>query len=85
VPVLDQQVVQREGQLPIDRRPVRRVGGLDDDGSVQAHLQAEVLADVRVVPVEPGVGKLDLAGELPADRNGFLGLVRDAVVTVLQP
>ena len=85
MPVLDQQVIQRDGQLPVGGGPVGRVGGLDDDRAVQAHLQAEVFADVRVVPVEPGVGELDLAGERPADRDRFLGLVRDPVVAVLQP
>ena len=38
-----------------------------------------------MVPVQPGVGGLDPIGELPADRDGGLGLVRHAVVTVLQP
>ena len=85
VPVLDQQVIQREGQLPVGGGPVRRVGGLDHDRAVQPHLQAEVFADVRVVPVEPGVGELELVGERPADRDRRLGLVRDPVVTVLQP
>ena len=85
MPVLDEQVVQGEGQLPVDGRPVRRVGGLDHDRAVQPHLQPEVLADVRVVPVEPGVGELELVGERPADRDRLLGLVRDPVVAVLQP
>ena len=85
VPVLDQQVIQGQGQLPVGGRPVSRVGGLDHDRAVQPHLQAEVLPDVRVVPVEPGVGELDLVGEGAADRDRRLGLVRDPVVTVLQP
>ena len=59
VAVLDEQVVQGERQLPVDGRPVRGVGGLDDDRAVQAHLLREVLAHVRVVPVEAGVGELD--------------------------
>ena len=63
VSVLDEQVVQGDRQLAVDRRPVRGIGGLDDDRAVETHLQAEVLADVRVVPVEPGIGELDLVGE----------------------
>ncbi len=85
LPVFDEQVVQREAQLSVDGRPVRRVRGLHDDGAVQAHLLREVLADVRVVPVEAGVGELHLAAVAAADRDRQLGLVRDAVVAVLQP
>ena len=85
MPVLDQQVIQGEGQLPVGGGPVLRVGGLDHDRAVQAHFQAVVFADVRVVPVEPGVGELELVGEGAADRDRLLGLVRDPVVTVVQP
>ena len=85
VPVLHQQVIQGQGQLPVRGGPVGRVGGLDHDRAVQAHLQAEVFADVRVIPVEPGVGELELVGEGPADRDRLLGLVRDPVVAVVQP
>ena len=85
VPVLDQQVIQREGQLPVRGGPVGRVGGLDHDRAVQPHLQAEVFADVRVVPVEPGVREADLARVRPADRDRYLGLIRHPVVLVLQP
>jgi hypothetical protein len=85
VPVLDEQVIQREGQLPVRGGPVPRVGGLDHDRAVQAHLQPEVFADVRVVPVEPGVREADSAGIRPADRDRYLGLIRHTVVLVLQP
>ena len=85
VPVLDEQVVEGDRQVSVDGRPVGRVGRLDDDRAVQAHLLREVLAHVRVVPVEAGVGELHLAAVAAADRDGFLGLVRDAVVAVLQP
>ena len=85
VPVLDQQVIQREGQLPVHGGPVGRVGGLDHDRAVEPHLQAEILADVRVIPVEPGVREADLARVRPADRDRYLGLVRHTVVLVLQP
>ena len=44
-----------------------------------------VLPDVRVVPVQAWVGELDAVGELPTDRDRRLGLVRHAVVVVLQP
>ena len=61
------------------------VGGLDHDRAVQPHLQAEVLADVRVVPVEPGVREPELARVRPADRDRYLGLIGHTVVLVLQP
>lgn len=82
--VLDQQVVQREREVPVDVRPVRRVRRLHDDRAVQPHLLGEVLSHVRVVPVEPGVGELHRVGERPTDRDWLLRLVRDPVVTVLQ-
>jgi hypothetical protein len=85
VPVLNQQVIEGQGQLPVSGRPVVRVGRLDHDRAVQAHLQAEVFPDVRVVPVEPRVRETDLAGVCPADRDRHLGLIRHPVIAVLQP
>ena len=67
----------------MDRRPVVGVGRDDDDVAVQPHLLVVVLADVRVVPVDARVGERDACRVAPADRNGFLGLVR-AVEAVLQ-
>ena len=85
LPLLDQDVVERDRQLTVDRRPVARVLGLDDDPRVEAHLLGEVLADVGVVPVEAGVGELEPVGELAAVRDRRLGLLGDAVEAVLQP
>ena len=85
MPVLDQEVVEGEGQLSIDRGPVFRFGRLHHDRAVQAHLLPEVLADVGVVPVEPRIGELDLVGERSFNQDRLLGLVRDPVVAVLQP
>ena len=68
-----------------DRRPVVGVGRDDDDVAVQAHLLAVVLADVRVVPVDAGVGERDAcACSAPPTGIGVLRLVR-AVVAVVQP
>ena len=67
-----------------DRRPVVRVGGVDDEVAVEAHVEPVVLADVRVVPVEAGVGEAEPVGELAADRDRRLGLVRHAVVPVVE-
>ena len=50
--VLQQDVVEREHQLTVHRRPVVRVGRLDEHVAVQAHLLPVVLADMRVVPVQ---------------------------------
>jgi hypothetical protein len=80
----EQDVVQGEDDLPVDRRPVVGVGGLDDNGSVQAHFLAVVLADVRVVPVHAGVGKGDSVAERAAHLDGVLGVV-GAVEPVVQP
>ena len=83
--VLQQQVIQGQQDIAVGGRPVIRVGGDDQDVAVQAHLLGVVLADVRVVPVQAGIGEPDPVGELAADRDRGLGLVRDAVVLVLQP
>src|SRR3712207_8085001 len=50
----------------------------------EAELLSVVLADVRVVPVDAGVGERDPVGEAAADRNRRLRLV-GAVVAVVEP
>ena len=66
------------------RRPVVGLGGLHEDVAVQPHLLPVVLADVRVVPVQPRVGELHPGRESLAHRHRLLGLVR-SVVAVLEP
>ena len=82
--VLDQHVVEGDRQLAVDRRPVVGVVGLDDDPGVEAHLLGEVLADVRVVPVEARVGEREAVGELAAVRDRRLRLVGHAVEAVFE-
>ena len=82
--VLDQHVVERQRDLAMHRRPVVLVGWDDDDVAVQTHLLAVVLADVRVVPVDAGIGEVKPVAERAADRHRRLGLV-GAVVAVVQP
>ena len=82
--VLDQDVVERQRDLAVHGRPVVGVGGLDDHVAVQPHLLAVVLADVRVVPVDAGVGEGDVRGVALAGAHRLLGLVR-SVVAVLEP
>jgi hypothetical protein len=83
--VFDQHVVDREHDLTVARGPGARVGRLDDDVAVQAGVLRVVLADVRVVPVQPVVGEAHPVRERAADRDGLLGVVRHAVVAVLEP
>ena len=64
--------------------PSSRLRRDDDEVAVQAHVEAVVLADVRVVPVDTGVRELDAVGELAADRDRCLGLVGHAVVPVVE-
>ena len=66
------------------RRPVVRIGRLDEAVSVQAHLLAVVLADVRVIPVHAGVGEAHASGEALADGHRLLRLM-GSVVLVLEP
>ena len=84
LPVLDQDVVEGQGQLAVGGRPVVAFGRNDDDVAVLAELLAVVLADVRVVPVDTGVGERDAVGEAAAHRDRGLRLV-GAVVAVLEP
>ena len=81
--VFEQHVVQRDAQLPMRRPPVVGVRGLDDHVAVEAHLLGVVLADVRVVPVDPGIRERHATGEPAADGDRRLGLVR-AVGAIVQ-
>ena len=65
-------------------RPVVAFGRDDEDVAVLAELLAVVLADVRVVPVDAGIGERDAVGEAAAHRDRRLRLV-GAVVAVLEP
>ena len=82
--LLEQHVVERQGELAVRRRPIVLVRRDDDDVPVQAELLAVVLADVGVVPVDAGIGELDAIRERPADRDRRLCLVRP-VVAVVEP
>ena len=82
--VLDQDVVERDQQLAVRRRPVVGLAREGEDVPVQAQLLAVVLADVRVVPVRAGVGHVHLVREALADRDRCLRVV-GAVVAVLEP
>src|SRR5437868_1575652 len=82
--VLYEQVVQRERQVPVDLRPIRWIAGFDDDRAVQPHFLREVLANVRVVPVKPGVAELELVCKRSANWDRLLRFVRYTVVAVFQ-
>jgi hypothetical protein len=84
LPLFQQDVVKGQRHVPIGRRPVVRLGGLDETVSVQAQLLAVVLADMRVVPVSAGVRERYARREALADLDRRLRLVR-AVVAVLEP
>ena len=84
LPVLDQDVVERQQQLAVGGRPVVGLGRDDEDVPVLAELLAVVLADVRVVPVDARIRERDAVGEAAADRDRRLRLV-GAVVAVLEP
>jgi hypothetical protein len=81
--VLEEDVVEGQNDLSVGRWPVVRVGGLHHDVPIEPQLLAVVLANVRVVPVEPRVGKADMGGETIADPHRLLGLV-STVVAVLK-
>jgi hypothetical protein len=83
--LLDEDVVDGDDDLAVDRWPVVGLGRHDDEVAVQTHVQSVVLADVGVVPVQAGVGEADLVGEVAANGDRFLGLVRHTVVLVIEP
>ena len=56
LPVLDEDVVERQEQLAMCGRPVVRVRRDDEDVPVEAQLLPVVLPNVRVVPVDPRSG-----------------------------
>ena len=68
-PVLEQDVVEGDSELPVRGRPVAGLGRDDDHVAVEAHLLAVVLPDVRVVPVDAGVGEREAVGEAAALRD----------------
>ena len=82
--VLDEDVVEGDHDLSVDRWPVVLLGWVNHQVAVEAHVQPVVLADMRVVPVQTGVRKAQPVGELAAGRDRRLGLVRHAVVLVVQ-
>ena len=82
--VLEQDVVEGQDHLAMRRRPVVGVRGLDQDVAVEPQLLAVVLADVRVIPVEPRIGERHPRGEPLAHQHGVLGLM-GSVVAVLEP
>ncbi len=81
--VLDQDIVERQQHLAMHRWPVIRVGRDDEDVPVQPHLLAVVLANVRVVPVDAGIGELDAVRKRLAGGDRCLCLVC-AVVAVVE-
>ncbi len=83
LPSFDLDVVEGEGDLAMDRRPVVGLLGNDHDVAVQAHLLAIVLPQVGVVPVHARVRERDAHGEAAAHRDRRLGLV-GTVVAVFQ-
>ena len=82
-PVLDEDVVERQGDLAMRGRPVLGITRDDEDVPVETQLLAVVLADVRVVPVRARVGKAHFIRERLADGDRRLRLVR-SVVAVLE-
>ena len=65
------------------RRPIVRIGRLNDHIAVEPHLLAIVLTDVRVVPVDARIGERNVSRELLTDLHWLLGLMCP-VVPVLE-
>src|ERR671918_2300467 len=84
LPVFDQDVVKGEHDVSIRCGPVRGIRRLDDYVPVEAHLLSVVLAHVRVVPEQSGVGKAEPVRVAAPRRYRSLRLVRDTVVPVLE-
>jgi hypothetical protein len=75
-------VVQHPRDVPVD---LDRLALLDDQRPIQAAPDLLEAALVRVVPVSPGVGDVELVDEGLARRDRTLGQVRHAVHGVRHP
>ena len=83
-PGFEEQVVEGQRDVPVDRWPVVGICRVDDDLAVQAHLLGVVLPDVRVVPVQAGIGEPQFAAVPAAGRDGLLSLIGDTVGSVVE-
>ena len=83
--VAEQQVVEHQHLLAIRPAVIVRAGRPHEHVAGEAEVLLDVLADVRVIPVEPGVGKAHAVGERVAGRDGILRDAGCAVEPVVEP
>ena len=82
--LVEEQVVEHQHLLAVGRTEVARVGRLHLQRAVQPQILLDVLAVVRVVPVDAGVREVDAVAERPARFDRRLRQPGNAVEAVLE-
>jgi hypothetical protein len=80
---LEQEIVERDRELAVYGWPVVLVRGNNDDGAVETHLLAIVLANVRVVPIHARIREREAVREGAVHGNGLL-CCHGAVIPVVE-
>ena len=82
---VEEDVVEHEDFLPVRGTVIVRGRGVDEEVPVQAEFLLDVLAVVRVVPVDARVAEEDPVLERAAGFDRVLGEAGDAVEVVVEP
>ena len=82
---VQEQVVENQHLFAVDRVVVVRVGGLHQHVAVETELLLDVLPDMRVVPIDPGIRETHLVHERLAGEHRVLSHTGYPVEPVVQP
>ena len=80
----DQQVVEHQHLFAIGGREVVWLARLHQQVAVEAEVLQDVLAMMRVIPVDAGIGEMHLVVERLAGRDRLLGDMRHPVEAIVQ-
>ena len=81
----EQQIVEEKNGFMMHGAKVVRVTRVDAQVAVEAEFLLDIFAVVRVVPVDPGIGKVDAVLKAVAWIHGGLCDARHAIVPVVEP
>ena len=83
--IIHQDVVEDERSFLVDRVVIVGLGRCDEHVPVEAEVLLDVLAHVRVVPVNSSIRKMDFVGEALAWFHRRLRHVGDPIEAVIEP
>src|SRR6185503_1849758 len=83
--LVEQDVVEGEHLVAIGGSEVAGLSGGDEDVAVEAEVLLHVLANVRVIPVDAGVGEAHVIREASSWWHLLLREARHAVEAIVQP